>query len=290
MPCIAAGRLPRTIIDSWLALPSRLSDGALDLLVVLELQLEQPDHLHRRAGRAGDRDAAVAVGLHDLLHRAVARSGCRRWPAGRRPSPRRRRSAARRTWWRAGRRARQVAACRSRDGADGSRARRGAAGPESSIRGRRPDEDRHRHGLLPALLHVGLDEVLGVGLEHAVDLVEQVVELGLQLLARLRSPRVRRPRRPRLGAVRCRLVLLGPFSHGARRSPSVDASGAESFEQLGRGVARRRSTYPRVRPCRAMVPSSAPAAADRGRRRRPASPSWRRRCRRPTSARQRPRK
>ena len=48
-------RLPRTIIDSWLALPSRLS-AALDLLVVLQLQLEQLDHLHRRAGGAGDRD------------------------------------------------------------------------------------------------------------------------------------------------------------------------------------------------------------------------------------------
>ena len=42
-----------------------------------------------------------------------------------------------------------------------------------------------RRGLLPTLLDVGLDEVLGVGLEHVVDLVEQVVELGLQLLAGL---------------------------------------------------------------------------------------------------------
>ena len=45
---------------------------ALDLLVVLELQLEQLDHLHRRAGGAGDGHAAEAVGLHDLLHAAVA--------------------------------------------------------------------------------------------------------------------------------------------------------------------------------------------------------------------------
>jgi hypothetical protein len=37
--------------------------------------------------------------------------------------------------------------------------------------------------LLTALLHVGLHEVLGVGLEHVVDLVEEVVELGLDLLA-----------------------------------------------------------------------------------------------------------
>jgi hypothetical protein len=39
--------------------------------------------------------------------------------------------------------------------------------------------------LLAALLHVALHEVLGVGLEHVVDLVEQLVELGLDLLAAL---------------------------------------------------------------------------------------------------------
>src|SRR5690349_16583658 len=39
--------------------------------------------------------------------------------------------------------------------------------------------------LLPALLDVRLHEVLGVGLEDLVDLVEEVVELGLELLARL---------------------------------------------------------------------------------------------------------
>ena len=44
---------------------------ALDLLVVLELELEELDHLHRRTGRAGDGDAAVAVGLGDLLHGPV---------------------------------------------------------------------------------------------------------------------------------------------------------------------------------------------------------------------------
>src|SRR5690606_12395513 len=36
-----------------------------------------------------------------------------------------------------------------------------------------------------ALLDVGLDEVVGVRLEHVVDLVEQLVELGLDLLAGL---------------------------------------------------------------------------------------------------------
>ena len=74
------GRLPRTIVDSWFALPSRLSDVAFDLLVVLELELEQPDHLHRRACGAGDGHAAVPVGLDDLLHRAMRDQVARRRP------------------------------------------------------------------------------------------------------------------------------------------------------------------------------------------------------------------
>src|SRR6195952_5849292 len=37
--------------------------------------------------------------------------------------------------------------------------------------------------LLAALLHVGLDEVLRIGFEDVVDLVEQVVHLRLQLVA-----------------------------------------------------------------------------------------------------------
>ena len=45
---------------------------ALDLLVVLELELEDLDHLHRRTGRTGDGDGAEAIGLDHLLHRAVA--------------------------------------------------------------------------------------------------------------------------------------------------------------------------------------------------------------------------
>src|SRR6188474_3946824 len=39
--------------------------------------------------------------------------------------------------------------------------------------------------LLAALLDVGLHELLGVGLEDLVDLVEQVVELRLELVAPL---------------------------------------------------------------------------------------------------------
>jgi hypothetical protein len=50
--------LPRTI---WqlVGLALEAERGALDLLVVLELELEQLDHLHGRPGGAGDGDAAV---------------------------------------------------------------------------------------------------------------------------------------------------------------------------------------------------------------------------------------
>ena len=68
---MAIGRLDRTIWESWLALPSRLTGRALDLLVVLELELEQPDHLHGRAGGPGDGHPAVPVGRVHLLHGAV---------------------------------------------------------------------------------------------------------------------------------------------------------------------------------------------------------------------------
>src|SRR5437763_11146383 len=45
--------------------------------------------------------------------------------------------------------------------------------------------DGVRADLLTPFLHVTFDEVLGVLLEHAVDLVEKIVELFLQLLALL---------------------------------------------------------------------------------------------------------
>ena len=44
---------------------------ALDLLVVLELDLEEADHLDRHPGRAGDGHRREAVGREDLLHGAV---------------------------------------------------------------------------------------------------------------------------------------------------------------------------------------------------------------------------
>src|SRR5438067_920078 len=85
--------------------------------------------------------------------------------------------------------------------------------------------------LFPALLDVGLDEILGVGLEDVVDLVEQVVELGLDLLARL-------------GGGRCLVEvlllpggsgspLLLPFSHVAL----LASSGPQPLQELGCGLA-----------------------------------------------------
>ena len=41
--------------------------GALHLLEVLQLQLEELDHLHREPGGAGDADGGVLVGREDLL-------------------------------------------------------------------------------------------------------------------------------------------------------------------------------------------------------------------------------
>jgi hypothetical protein len=45
--------------------------GALDLLVVLELHLEEADHLDGHTGRAGDGHGGIAVGREDLLHGVV---------------------------------------------------------------------------------------------------------------------------------------------------------------------------------------------------------------------------
>ena len=54
---------------------------ALDLLVVLELQLEQPHHLDRRSGGTGDGHAGVTVGGEDLLDPAMADQVARGRPA-----------------------------------------------------------------------------------------------------------------------------------------------------------------------------------------------------------------
>jgi hypothetical protein len=57
---------------------------ALDLLVVLELDGEQPHHLDRDAGRPGDPDGGERVGDEHLLDVALGRSCCPSWRAGRR--------------------------------------------------------------------------------------------------------------------------------------------------------------------------------------------------------------
>ena len=59
--------------------------GALDLLVVLELDLEQPDELDGEPGGAGDADAGVLVGREHLLDVALGDDVAHRWRAGRRP-------------------------------------------------------------------------------------------------------------------------------------------------------------------------------------------------------------
>ena len=64
-------RLPRIIDASRLALALEGHQRALDLLVVLELDLEQPDELDGQSGGARDADEAVLVGREDLLHVAV---------------------------------------------------------------------------------------------------------------------------------------------------------------------------------------------------------------------------
>jgi len=66
--------------------------------------------------------------------------------------------------------------------------------------------------LLAALLDVGLHELLGVGLQDLVDLVQQVVELRLELIDPLRGGR--RLLQDLLGPCgRCSLLAL-LFSHG----------------------------------------------------------------------------
>ena len=62
---VVAHHLPELV-----GLALEAEDGALHLLVVLELELEELHHLDGRARGAGDGDAAEAVGREHLLHRA----------------------------------------------------------------------------------------------------------------------------------------------------------------------------------------------------------------------------
>ena len=67
--------------------------------------------------------------------------------------------------------------------------------------------------LLPTLLHVVAHELLGVVLQDLVDLVEQVVELGLDLLAAARRSQAAASvcSGPASFLLVCRLLLLFPF-------------------------------------------------------------------------------
>ena len=96
------------------------------------------------------------------------------------------------------------------------------SGPGSSSSGRTAGTPR----LLAALLHVVAHELLGVVLEDLVDLVEQVVELGLQLLARRGRSRAP-PRRPRRSA-QARVFFF------CSRSAIPISLAAQPVQQLGR--------------------------------------------------------
>ena len=187
------------------------------------------------------------VGREHLLHRPVADEVARRSPAGRPPSPRRRRSGARRTvvpWvnveaggcrrvrWRTAkdRRAATERGSRARDRRPG--VKKGIDIGSGRLSGRGSTARAHRFILLAALLDVATYEVLGVGLEDLVDLVEEIVELGLELLATLSGTE------PALRPLPLRFVRGRGFLSSAARSAIVACSSrTQSLEQLGRCVA-----------------------------------------------------
>ena len=66
------GKVASDHLAELVGLAFKAERGALDLLVVLELELEQAHHLDCRPGGARDCDTAVPVGREDLFERAVA--------------------------------------------------------------------------------------------------------------------------------------------------------------------------------------------------------------------------
>ena len=64
---MAAGRFAAHHLPELVGLALERERLAFDLLVVLELHLEQLDHLDRGTGGPGDGDAGVVVGREDLL-------------------------------------------------------------------------------------------------------------------------------------------------------------------------------------------------------------------------------
>ena len=156
-------------------------DGALDLLVVLELDLVEPDELDGDAGGAGDADDAVLVGREDLLHVAVGddvahgRAAVAGHDDAAVEEQRHDRRAVRRLDARPGR---QAPAGRQQLGAVGGDElgeRRGAGREEGVVEPAAIVP--WTAGSLAALLHEAADELLGVGLQDAVDLVEDAVDV-----------------------------------------------------------------------------------------------------------------
>jgi len=78
-------------------------------------------------------------------------------------------------------------------------------------------DERASHLSLTTLLNVGLDEILRIGLENFVDLIEKIVEFSLQLLSRSRRERLGRRI---LGSRRSLFALVDAFSHVRFRSSS----------------------------------------------------------------------
>src|SRR3954447_21827948 len=101
--------------------------------------------------------------------------------------------------------------------------------------GRRPSPSTRplralmRDSLLPALLHVGANELLGVVLEDGVDFIEEVVDVFLQLLAAIRGCRDLFVG-DFLALLGSRLLFAFPFSHD--RPPAPPSARRQSLDEL----------------------------------------------------------
>ena len=166
------------MVASRLALPTNESGALLDLLVVFQFDLEQPDHLYRDAGRTGDSDDRELVGRIDLLDVTlrddVAHGGS---PiAGHHDATRKVAATI-------------VVPCGTRSPAPAEAFRwlgstLGATRAAKSVNDEvsacrksvvRPTEDER--SLTGRLLDEGADELLRVHLQHVVDLIQQGVDL-----------------------------------------------------------------------------------------------------------------
>src|SRR4051794_24303261 len=86
-----------------------------------------------------------------------------------------------------------------------------------------------RASLLPTLLHVGANELLGVVLEDGVDFIEEVVDVFLQLLAAIRGCRHLFVG-DFLALFGSRLLFAFPFSHD--RPPAPPSARRQSLDEL----------------------------------------------------------